>query len=72
VGRSRPTGGSSCRDHTDIRIRGASGRTPIGMSVRRTAADTVCRKTSNGQMSGVLTRRPLPEPTLQKPPGKSH
>src|SRR3954453_13641919 len=33
---------------------------------------TVCRKTSNGQMSGVLPRQPLPEPSLPKPPGKCH
>jgi hypothetical protein len=25
-----------------------------------------------GQMSGVLTRRPLPEPSLPKPSGRSH
>ena len=26
----------------------------------------------DGQMSGVLTRQPLPTPTLPKPAGKSH
>ena len=27
---------------------------------------------NQGQIDGVLTRQPLPEPSLPKPPGKSH
>jgi hypothetical protein len=37
-----------------------------------TSGRTVCRKTSKGLKSAVLTRRPLPEPSLPNEPGKSH
>ena len=37
-----------------------------------TSGRTVCRKASKGLKSGVLTRRPLPEPSLPNPPGRSH
>ena len=36
---------------------------PSAVSSPTTNGRTVCRKTSQGQMSGVLTRRPLPEPS---------
>jgi len=37
-----------------------------------TSGRTVCRKTSKGLKSGMLIRQPLPEPSLPKPPGRSH
>jgi hypothetical protein len=35
-----------------------------GHRLLTTSGRTVCRQTSNDQMSGVLTRQPLPEPSL--------
>ena len=37
-----------------------------------TSGRTVCRRTSMGRSGGVLTRRPLPEPSLPKRPDESH
>ena len=37
-----------------------------------TGGRTVCRKTSEGLKSGMLTRQPLPEPSLPKPPCRSY
>ena len=38
-------------------------------SLLTTSGRTVCRKTSQVQMSRVLTRQPLPEPSLPEPTG---
>jgi hypothetical protein len=54
---TQPGGGTS--SHQRSRLLTTSGR-------------TVCRKTSRVRMSGVLTRQPLPEPSLPGPPGTSH
>jgi hypothetical protein len=50
----------------------AGARHPISGHAPSTSGRTVCRKTSKGLKSEVLTRQPLPEPSLPNPPGRSH
>ena len=44
---------------------------PAAVTPLTTSGRTVCRKTCEGLMSGVLTRRPLPEPSLPNRPNTS-
>jgi hypothetical protein len=44
---------------------------PSAVTLLTTSGRTVCRKTSKGLKSGVLTRQPLPEPSLPSRPAEA-
>jgi len=60
----------SCRNGSQLQ--GANSRMSVRFASRRCPCEARAVVSLGGGMSEALTRQPLPEPSLSKPPGKSH